>query len=132
MSGFVRVCAVSEVAEESALAVELDDQDVAIVNSGGTFYAIADRCSHAAIALSEGDVYDAQIECYLHGSTFDLRTGNPLSLPATEPVPVYRCQVVDGDVLVDVSQPLDPEQPETEQAQAKIKETAAIKETQES
>ncbi len=132
MSGFVRACAVSEVADESALAVELDDQDVAIVNSGGTFYAIADRCSHAAIALSEGDVYDAQIECYLHGSTFDLRTGKPLSLPATEPVPVYPCQVVDGDVLVDVSQPLDPEQPETEQAQAKIKETAAIKETQES
>ena len=119
----VRACALADVAPESAISVEVGDEDVAIVHSGDRYYAIADECSHAAIALSEGDVYDAQIECYLHGSTFDLKTGKPLSLPATEPVPVYHCQVVDGDVLVDVSQPLDPEQPATEQAQAQIKET---------
>ena len=45
------------------------------------FYAIADECSHAAIPLSEGDVGDGEIECYLHGSRFDLRTGEPLGLP---------------------------------------------------
>ena len=70
-------------------------------NSGGVFYAIADECSHAAIPLSEGDVGDGEIECYLHGSRFDLRTGEPLGLPATEPVAIYRCVVDGADVLVD-------------------------------
>jgi len=76
------------------------------VHSNGRFYAIADECSHASIPLSEGDVGDGEIECYLHGSRFDLRTGEPIGLPATEPVPIYRCLVEGEDVLVDVSAPL--------------------------
>ena len=61
-----------------------------------------DECSHAAIALSEGDVEGLQIECWLHGSRFDLRTGKPTGLPATEPVAIYPVQVDGDDVLVDV------------------------------
>jgi 3-phenylpropionate/trans-cinnamate dioxygenase ferredoxin subunit len=72
-------------------------------NSGGEIYAIADECSHAAIPLSEGDVGDGEIECYMHGSRFSLKTGEPLGLPATEPVAVYPVQVTDGDIYVDVS-----------------------------
>ncbi|MCW2810005.1 MAG: putative dioxygenase [Friedmanniella sp.] len=107
MSGtFVRACAVAEVAPESALAVEVEDVELAIVQSNGTFYAIADECSHGAVPLSEGDVENAALECYLHGSRFDLSTGCPLGLPATEPVPVYACRVSGEDVLVDVSAPL--------------------------
>ena len=83
--------------------MEVDGRDVALVQSGGSFYAIADECSHAAVPLSEGDVGDGEIECYLHGSRRDLRTGEPLGLPATEPVEVYRCQVDGDDVLVDVA-----------------------------
>jgi 3-phenylpropionate/trans-cinnamate dioxygenase ferredoxin component len=109
MSGLVRACALADVAPESALAVEVDGEEVAIVNSGGRYYAIADECSHAAIPLSEGDVGDGEIECYLHGSRFDLATGKPLGLPATEPVAVYRCHVRGDEVLVDVSTPLDPD-----------------------
>ena len=81
--------------------------ELAIVHSNGAFYAIYDECSHAQIPLSEGDVGDGEIECYLHGSRFDLRTGEPIGLPATEPVPIYRCIVEGNDVLVDVSAPLD-------------------------
>jgi 3-phenylpropionate/trans-cinnamate dioxygenase ferredoxin component len=81
--------------------------ELAIVHSNGNFYAIYDECSHAQIPLSEGDVGDGEIECYLHGSRFDLRTGEPIGLPATEPVPIYRCVVEGDDVLVDVSAPLD-------------------------
>jgi 3-phenylpropionate/trans-cinnamate dioxygenase ferredoxin subunit len=103
----VRVCALADVAPESALAVEVGDEDVAIVHSGGRFYAIADECSHAAIPLSEGDVEDGEIECYLHGSRFDLASGRPLGLPATQAVAVYPCQVSGDDILVDVSRPLD-------------------------
>ena len=106
---FLRACRASEVPADSALPVELGAEDVAIVHSGGRFYAIADECSHASIPLSEGDVGDGEIECYLHGSRFDLATGKPLGLPATEPVAVYPCRVEGDDVLVDLSAPLDPE-----------------------
>jgi 3-phenylpropionate/trans-cinnamate dioxygenase ferredoxin component len=105
---FLRACAAREVAAEAAIAVEVGDQDLAIVHSGGRYYAISDECSHASIPLSEGDVGDGEIECYLHGSRFDLRTGEPLGLPATEPVAVYPCRVEGDDVLVDTSAPLDP------------------------
>ena len=57
---FVRVCAVAEVAPESAIAIEVDGIELAIVHSAGRFYAIADECSHAAIPLSEGDVGDGE------------------------------------------------------------------------
>ena len=112
MSAVVRVCSVADVAPESAIPVEVPRNgsrlELAIVHSSGAFYAIADECSHASIPLSEGDVGEGEIECYLHGSRFDLRTGEPIGLPATERVPIYRC-IVDGtDVLVDVSAPLDP------------------------
>ena len=103
---FQRVCSVVDVAPDSAISVEIGPNDVAIVNSNGQFYAIADECSHASIPLSEGDIGDGEIECYLHGSRFDLATGEPLGLPATEPVPVYPCQVSGDDVLVDVTSPL--------------------------
>ncbi len=115
MSTFVRACLASQVALESALAVEVDDRELAIVHSGGRFYAIADECSHAAVPLSEGDVGDGEIECYLHGSRFDLATGQPLGLPATEPVAVYRCRLEGDDVFVDLNAPLDPHAPEIQE-----------------
>jgi len=102
-AGLVRVCSVDDVAPETALAVEVDGTEVAIVRTGDRFYAIADECSHAAVPLSEGDVEGCTLECYLHGSRFDLRTGEPLGLPATEPVPVFRCRVDGDDVLVDLA-----------------------------
>ncbi len=104
---FVPACAVIEVAAESALAVEVDGIDIAVVQSGGSFYAIADECSHAAIPLSEGDVGDGEIECYFHGSRFDLRTGRPIGLPATQPVAVYPCRVDGDQVLIDVTSPIN-------------------------
>ena len=102
---FERVCARSEVPEEGALRVELSDVDVAIVDFDGQLYAIEDVCSHAEVALSEGEVEEFDgaptIECALHGSCFDLRTGQPTNLPATEPVPVYPVRVEGEDVYVD-------------------------------
>ena len=106
MSEFLRACSVTDVPPESAIPVEIGGTELAIVHSDGQFYAIADECSHASIPLSEGDVGDDEIECYLHGSRFDLRTGEPIGLPATEPVPIYRCLVEGNDVLVDVSAPI--------------------------
>ena len=107
---FQRLCARSEVPEDGALRIELADVDVAVVDFDGELYAIEDVCSHAEVALSDGDLDEVDgaptIECALHGSCFDLRTGQPTNLPATEPVPVYPVRVEGDDVLVDVDAPL--------------------------
>jgi 3-phenylpropionate/trans-cinnamate dioxygenase ferredoxin subunit len=107
---FERVCARSEVPEDGALRVELPDVDIAVVDFDGQLFAIEDVCSHAEVPLSEGEVEEFEgaptIECALHGSCFDLRTGEPTNLPATEPVPVYPVRVEGDDVLVDVDAPL--------------------------
>ena len=78
---FVRACALADVPDEGALGVEIDGVPVAVVRA-------------------EGEVYDHTVECWLHGSCFDVRTGNPTGPPATEPVPVYPVKVEDGDVYV--------------------------------
>jgi 3-phenylpropionate/trans-cinnamate dioxygenase ferredoxin subunit len=103
---FVRACAVSEVADGKALRVEIDGLDVAVVRNGDDIYAIEDECSHASVALSEGDVEGCEIECWMHGSRFDLRTGKPIGPPATEPVPIFPVQVDGADVLIDIDSPL--------------------------
>jgi len=102
---FVRACETDDVQPGTALAVEVDGVSVAVVRDGEDWYAVYDECSHAAIALSEGDVEGDQIECWLHGSRFDLRSGKPTGLPATEPVAIYPVKVEGGDVLVDVQAP---------------------------
>ncbi|HEY1820237.1 MAG TPA: non-heme iron oxygenase ferredoxin subunit, partial [Trebonia sp.] len=61
-------------------------------------------CSHAAVPLSEGEVDGHTIECWLHGSCFDLRTGKPTSMPATVPVPVYPVKIEGDDVLVSIEE----------------------------
>ncbi|KQO39028.1 non-heme iron oxygenase ferredoxin subunit [Aeromicrobium sp. Leaf245] len=91
--------------EGTATPVTVDGVDIALVRDGDDVYAIRDECSHAAIPLSEGEVEGCEIECWLHGSRFDVRTGSPLNLPATEAVPTYHTTITDGRVLVDVSAP---------------------------
>jgi 3-phenylpropionate/trans-cinnamate dioxygenase ferredoxin subunit len=100
--GFVKVCATDEIAVGTAVSATIDGTTIAIVHGeDGVFYAIHDECSHASIPLSEGEVEGCTLECWLHGSRFDLRTGNPTGLPATVPVPVYPVDVRDGFIFVD-------------------------------
>jgi 3-phenylpropionate/trans-cinnamate dioxygenase ferredoxin subunit len=100
---FVEAAPLADVPDGGALSVEVDGQEIALVRDGDDVYAIRDECSHASIPLSEGDVEGCEIECWLHGSRFDLRTGKPLNLPATEPVPVYPTQITGDVVMIDLS-----------------------------
>jgi 3-phenylpropionate/trans-cinnamate dioxygenase ferredoxin subunit len=85
----------------TAIQVEVGDTEVAVVHADDdNFYAVRDECSHAAVALSEGEVDGCTLECWLHGSRFDLRTGNPTGLPATEPVATFDVELRDGDIYV--------------------------------
>ena len=95
-----RVASLADLADDSAVRVEVEGRPVCVARSGGTVYAIGDLCSHADVSLSEGDVEDGAIECWLHGSLFDLKTGQPSGLPATKPVPTYAVTVEGDDVLV--------------------------------
>jgi 3-phenylpropionate/trans-cinnamate dioxygenase ferredoxin subunit len=104
--GFSRACALAEIPAGEALAATVDGVELALVRNGDDVYAINDECSHAAIPLSEGEVEGCEIECWLHGSRFDLRTGKPSGPPATDPVPTYPVRVEGDDVLVDVTSPL--------------------------
>lgn len=104
MSGTVRLCAADDLKPGEARRFDLGEHRIALVRIGDDFYAIADRCSHADFSLAEGEVLadDCEIECWKHGSTFSLRTGEPQSLPATKPVPVYHVVRAGSDVLVKV------------------------------
>ena len=109
---FERACAQDEVRADEALAVLVDDLEVAIARDGEEFFAIRNECSHAAVALSEGEVAEGTVECWLHGSCFDLRTGKPTHLPATEPVAIFPVELRGGDVFVDVSTTLNGVRPD--------------------
>ena len=100
----VRLCAADEIEPGSARRFDVDGHRVCLVRIADDFYAIGDRCSHEDYSLAEGEVFEdeREVECWKHGSTFSLETGDPQSLPAIKPVPVYVVSVEGGDVLVSV------------------------------
>ena len=77
----MRACSLSDLPEEGAVRVVLEGTAVCIARSMGEVFAISDVCSHADVSLAEGDVEDGTVECWLHGSRFDLRTGRPPGCP---------------------------------------------------
>ena len=97
-----RICALSELVDGAAAKFEVGRNIVAVVRIGERVYAIGNRCSHADIALSDGEVdcETKQLECPRHGSAFSLETGKPNTLPATQPVPVFVAEVRNGEVFV--------------------------------
>ena len=105
MTEYVRVCSLAEVPDEGALGVEIGSTPVAVVRTGGEVFAMSDICSHAEVNLSEGEVEEGTIECWLHGSCFDVRTGKPTNPPATRPVATYSVKIEGEDVLVALSTP---------------------------
>jgi len=101
MPDAVRVCAATDVADGAARRFDVGGHRVAIVRIGDAYYAIGDRCSHEDYSLAEGEVFadELELECYQHGSTFSLVSGEPQALPATKAVPVFEVRV-DGDDLI--------------------------------
>lgn len=76
--------------------IEKDGRSICVARVGDQVFAIDDTCSHSDASLSEGDITDFKIECWLHGAEFDLRTGEALTPPAVAPIKVYSV-IVDGD-----------------------------------
>jgi 3-phenylpropionate/trans-cinnamate dioxygenase ferredoxin subunit len=104
VNGYVKACPLSALGDGSTAYVEVDGVPVCLARCDGEVFAIHDVCSHADVSLSQGEVEDATVECWLHGSRFDLRSGKPIGLPATQPVPVYPVKIDGGDVYVAVKE----------------------------
>jgi 3-phenylpropionate/trans-cinnamate dioxygenase ferredoxin subunit len=104
----ITVCPLDEIPSGTARKVDVAGIAVSIVRIGDDVYALGDVCTHADVSLSEGEVWcdELEIECPKHGSAFSLLTGEPSTLPATQPVPVFDASVVDGQIVVTVS--IDP------------------------
>ncbi|HVC69770.1 MAG TPA: non-heme iron oxygenase ferredoxin subunit [Acidimicrobiales bacterium] len=98
------LCRRDDMDSGEARRFEIGPHRIALVRIEDDFYAIGDTCSHEDYSLSEGDVLteECEIECWKHGSTFDLRTGEPQTLPATKAVPVYVVRLEGDDVMVEL------------------------------
>jgi 3-phenylpropionate/trans-cinnamate dioxygenase ferredoxin subunit len=100
---YVRLAGLDELEVDQGHRVELGDEEaVALIRTADGVYAVEDVCSHEEYPLSEGWVEDHTIECALHGSRFDLVTGDPDSPPALRPVQIFPVRVDGDDVLVDL------------------------------
>jgi len=105
---FQRVATVGGLAEGTAMKVDVGGEPICLVRRpDGEIRALHDTCSHQQWSLHDGWVGDNDIECSLHGSSFDLDTGQPTSLPAVKPVPVYDCKVAEGEILIDIDRQLN-------------------------
>ncbi|MFF4835470.1 non-heme iron oxygenase ferredoxin subunit [Streptomyces sp. NPDC001315] len=101
ISGYTYLCRFDVLEEGVPRRFEVEGVPVSLVLTGDELFAIHDVCSHSAVSLSEGEVDGCTVECWLHGSRFDLRSGKPLDPPASRPVPVYPVRIEDGCVYVD-------------------------------
>lgn len=99
----VRLCAPDEIAPGEARRFDVGGHRICLVRIENDYYAIGDECSHEDYSLSEGEVFgeEIEIECWKHGSTFSLVTGEPQTFPATRPVPVYDVVVQGNDVMAE-------------------------------
>ena len=100
MADWVKITTTTSLPEGRGIRIEAGPHRVALFRIADEVHAIDDRCSHAEASLSEGFIFDEEIECPRHGAAFDLRSGEPLSLPATKPVAVYETKTEDGDLYL--------------------------------
>ncbi len=99
-SGFVKVAQVGDLSPGEMIAVEVGQDRVLLANVGGNIHAIDDICSHAYASLSEGDLSGEEVECPLHGSAFNVITGEVLTPPADESIRVYQLRIDGDDILL--------------------------------
>ena len=102
---FVRVCRLDELPPVGATLAEINGRRVSLVRTeDGGLHCIDDACTHGNVSLSEGELDGCMIECWLHGSRFDMNSGEPTGLPATQPIAVHTVKIEGDDVFVALSE----------------------------
>lgn len=100
MAEFERVASISDLAPGGRLSILVDDVPSLLIRIGDEFCAVEDVCSHDGQPLTNGPLRDCSITCPRHGARFDLKTGQPLCMPATEPISTFEVEVRDGEIYV--------------------------------
>ncbi len=94
------VAKVGDVPLNGAIEVRVGYEPIALFNLDGEYFATSDICSHEEFSLHGGWIESGTVECPLHGSLFDIRTGEALTPPAEYPIPTFPCRVVEGEIQV--------------------------------
>lgn len=103
MENFVEVARVEDIPPGTAAVADVKGVEIAVVNAGGEFYALSNECTHAGGSMGEGELIDERsLECPLHGSVFDVTTGEVIGPPAEVPLETYPTKVENGVVKVAV------------------------------
>ncbi|MFQ6104949.1 MAG: Rieske (2Fe-2S) protein [Candidatus Glassbacteria bacterium] len=97
-----RVCAIGDIEENGIKRFMIEGESVLIARVNGEYFAISDSCSHSGASLSGGKLANHCIQCPDHGSWFDLRTGEALSLPAVAPVEKYEVHIEEDEIYLDL------------------------------
>lgn len=100
LDGFIRAASLEELADGKKLCLEIDDRFVVLVRLGNDIFCLDDVCTHDGGPLGEGDLVDHCLVCPRHGAKFDVRNGNAVAMPATEPTQAHSVKVCDGQILV--------------------------------
>lgn len=95
---FVPVCTLDDLPDPGRLLVEVEDHLVVVIRAGGSVYCLDDVCTHDGGPLADGELEKETLACPRHGAKFDIRTGAPLSMPATEPTRVHKAKI-EGDTI---------------------------------
>jgi 3-phenylpropionate/trans-cinnamate dioxygenase ferredoxin subunit len=90
--------AFSSLADGKPQKISLGNKDVCVARIGEEVFAVADMCTHSEASLSEGDISNYKIECWLHGAEFDLRSGEAMTPPAVEALETFEVRR-DGDTV---------------------------------
>jgi 3-phenylpropionate/trans-cinnamate dioxygenase ferredoxin subunit len=102
MADFVSVARADDIPDGEMRAFNVEGEEIAIANAGGSFYAFSDVCTHKECSLSDGDLDETIVECPCHGSAFDIGTGEVMNPPATEPIATYEISEEDGVLKVEI------------------------------
>lgn len=100
---FVSVGEIEELRERGKQCVEVDGEKIALFHWDGSFFAIADTCTHEGGPLSEGELEDGEVECPWHGARFDLATGDATKEPAPDGVERYETRAANGTLEVAIT-----------------------------
>ena len=104
MPNFISVAKVSDLSDPGKTLVEIEDRLVALFRVGGKFYAIDDVCTHDGGTLGDGTLDDHCLACPRHGAKFDVRTGQAVTMPATEATRSHEVKIIDSIVYVKLSE----------------------------
>ena len=100
MEGFEFAARLNELADPGRLVVEVADRMIVLVRVGGDVFALDDVCTHDGGTLSDGPLEGTDLVCPRHGARFDVRTGHPLTMPATRATVVHQVRIDDGGIFV--------------------------------